>query len=51
MDVSHRIKVKPFPIFLDSPMAIEATKIYVKHEEIFDDEMKAFISIGRCGRI
>jgi metallo-beta-lactamase family protein len=36
-------KVKPFPIFLDSPMAIEATNIYVKHRELFDDEMKAFI--------
>jgi metallo-beta-lactamase family protein len=36
-------KVKSFPIFLDSPMAIEATNIYVKHMELFDDEMKAFI--------
>ncbi len=36
-------KVKPFPIFLDSPMAIEATKIYAKHMELFDDEMMAFI--------
>jgi len=36
-------KVKPFPIFLDSPMAIEATNIYVKHRDIFDDEMKAYI--------
>ena len=36
-------KVKPFPIFLDSPMAVEATNIYVKHPELFDDEMKAFI--------
>ncbi len=36
-------KVKPFPIFLDSPMAIEATNIYVKHMELFDDEMKAFM--------
>jgi metallo-beta-lactamase family protein len=35
---------QPFPIFLDSPMAIEATKIYVKHREIFDDDMKKFIS-------
>jgi metallo-beta-lactamase family protein len=36
-------KVKPFPIFLDSPMAIEATNIYMKHPELFDDEMNAFI--------
>jgi metallo-beta-lactamase family protein len=27
--------VKPFPIFLDSPMAIEATNIHVKHMELF----------------
>jgi metallo-beta-lactamase family protein len=37
-------KVKPFPIFLDSPMAVEATNIYVQHMELFDDEMKAFIN-------
>jgi metallo-beta-lactamase family protein len=37
-------KVQPFPVFLDSPMAIEATKIYVKHREIFDDQMKKFIA-------
>jgi metallo-beta-lactamase family protein len=36
-------RIKPFPIFLDSPMAIQATAIYVKHLELFDDEMKAFI--------
>src|SRR5678815_1112839 len=36
-------KVKPFPIFLDSPMAVEATNIYARHTELFDDEMKAFI--------
>jgi metallo-beta-lactamase family protein len=36
-------KAKPFPLFLDSPMAIEATNIYVKHKEIFDDQMTRFI--------
>src|SRR6185436_8090330 len=36
-------KIKPFPIFLDSPMAIQATEIYVKHLELFEDEMKEFI--------
>jgi metallo-beta-lactamase family protein len=37
-------KVRPFPIFLDSPMAIEATKIYARHRELFDDQMIRFIS-------
>ena len=37
-------KVQPFPVFLDSPMAIAATKIYAKHREIFDDNMKRFIA-------
>jgi len=36
-------KVKPFPIFLDSPMAIEATNIYTRHRELFDDAMTKFI--------
>jgi metallo-beta-lactamase family protein len=37
-------KVKPFPIFLDSPMAIEATNIYARHRELFDEGMTKFIS-------
>ena len=36
-------KVQPFPIFLDSPMAIEATKIYAQHRELFCDAMMKFI--------
>ena len=36
--------VAPFPIFLDSPLAIEATNIYSNHRELFDDEMTKFIS-------
>ncbi len=36
-------KVRPFPIFLDSPMAIQATDIYVRHRELFDDGMLKFI--------
>lgn len=37
-------QVKPFPIFLDSPMAIEATNIYARHRELFDDAMTRFIA-------
>lgn len=40
----RRGQVAPFPIFLDSPMAIEATKIYQRHTELFDDEMLRYIS-------
>jgi metallo-beta-lactamase family protein len=35
--------VRPFPVFLDSPMAIEASRIYARHQELFDDEMIAFL--------
>jgi metallo-beta-lactamase family protein len=37
-------KVRPFPIFLDSPMAIEATNIYVRHRDLFDEQMTKFIA-------
>src|SRR5262245_59447368 len=37
-------KVRPFPIFLDSPMAIEATNIYMRHRELFDDAMTKLIA-------
>jgi metallo-beta-lactamase family protein len=38
----HR-KAAPFPVFLDSPMAIEATRIYARHRELFDDAMVAYL--------
>lgn len=36
-------RVEPFPVFLDSPMAIEASRIYARHPELFDEEMLAFL--------
>jgi metallo-beta-lactamase family protein len=30
-----------FPIFIDSPMAVEATRIYLNHQELMDEELKA----------
>ena len=35
--------VDPFPIYIDSPMAIEATKIYTHHPDLFDEDDR-----GRC---
>jgi len=32
--------VKPFPVYLDSPMAIEATRIYRSHPDLFDQETR-----------
>jgi len=38
--------LKPFPIYLDSPMAIEATQIYKRHVELFDAEALAMQKSG-----
>jgi metallo-beta-lactamase family protein len=38
--------IAPFPIFLDSPMAIEASQIYGRHPELYDDEMVAYLKEG-----
>jgi metallo-beta-lactamase family protein len=37
----HRLA--PLPVFLDSPMAIEAGNIYDRHPELFDEQMLAFL--------
>jgi len=37
-------KAPPFPVYLDSPMAIEATNIYAKHRELWDEEMQNFVA-------
>jgi metallo-beta-lactamase family protein len=42
----HRKTLKPFPIYIDSPMAIQATKIYAKHAELYDDEALAMQKSG-----
>lgn len=38
--------VDPFPIYIDSPMAIKATKIYAAHPELFDEEAKHLAKSG-----
>lgn len=40
--VMFRQKIVPkFPVFIDSPMAIEATRIYSRHLELFDEDFQA----------
>jgi len=36
-----------FPIFLDSPMAIEATRIYGRHQDLFDAEARSLTRHGQ----
>jgi metallo-beta-lactamase family protein len=36
-----------FPIFLDSPMAIDATALYAKHKALFDAEARALARRGQ----
>jgi len=38
--------IQPFPVFLDSPMALEATKIYRKYPDLFDKELVAWQKRG-----
>src|SRR5262249_31154326 len=42
----ERGTLPPFPIYIDSPMAIEATKLYSRHVELFDDEALAMQKSG-----
>lgn len=42
----HRGVVKPFHVYLDSPMAIEASKEIVTHPELFDEELLEWKSRG-----
>jgi metallo-beta-lactamase family protein len=42
----HRKTLPPFPVYVDSPMAIEATRIYAKNVELFDEEALAMHQSG-----
>lgn len=39
-------KVTPFPVYIDSPMAIEASKVFAKHPDLFDEEAVAWREKG-----
>lgn len=46
----HRLvdaqKIPRVPIFLDSPMAVEATAIFDRHQECYDDEASQLVNSG-----
>jgi metallo-beta-lactamase family protein len=39
-------RLPEIPVYLDSPMAIAATRLYAKHEELFDEEATALLRQG-----
>jgi metallo-beta-lactamase family protein len=43
-------QLPPFPVYLDSPMAVEATKILLKHPELYDEDFKKFREKGNLER-
>ena len=42
----YKKKVAPFPVYIDSPMAIHATKVFASHPDLFDDESKEWEEKG-----
>ncbi|WCN37225.1 MBL fold metallo-hydrolase RNA specificity domain-containing protein [Aneurinibacillus uraniidurans] len=38
--------IKPMPVFIDSPLAIEATRVFRHHEDVFDEESQEYIRRG-----
>jgi metallo-beta-lactamase family protein len=40
-------ELKRIPIYVDSPLALQATRIYDRHPECYDAETQAFIRTGR----
>lgn len=43
-----RGEIPPLPIFIDSPMAIRTTDLFIEHGECFDLEMRACMARGEC---
>jgi metallo-beta-lactamase family protein len=42
----HRGNLPEIPVYLDSPMAIEATRVYARHQELFDEEAEELVKLG-----
>ncbi len=39
-------KIKKIPVFIDSPLAINATRIFSRHSDLFDSETKELLKAG-----
>ncbi len=47
IDLKNRYQIfKSIPVYVDSPLAISATEVFKKNQEVFDDEAKEYIFDG-----
>ncbi|WP_027414768.1 MBL fold metallo-hydrolase RNA specificity domain-containing protein [Aneurinibacillus terranovensis] len=45
-ELLHSGEIKPLPVFIDSPLATEATKIFRKNEQNFDEQSQRYLAMG-----
>ncbi len=38
--------IPPVPVFVDSPLAISATRVFARHPECYDEDSRRFIQLG-----
>src|SRR5215813_10445120 len=42
--------IPPIPVYVDSPLAVNVTDIFIRHPEAYDEETRAFISGDKAHR-
>ena len=42
--LTNENKIPAFPIFVDSPLAVNVTEVFRKHPELFDEEARSFLT-------
>lgn len=45
LEFFQRGEIEPFPVYIDSPMASEANRIYERHPELYDKETRELIAL------
>ncbi|MBN6188029.1 MBL fold metallo-hydrolase [Aneurinibacillus sp. BA2021] len=45
-ELLHQGKIAPLPVFIDSPLAVEATRIFRRNQQVFDEESQAYLRQG-----
>jgi metallo-beta-lactamase family protein len=46
-EMMHNGDVKPMPVFVDSPLAVNASDVFKRHPEVMDEETRQFVRENR----